>query len=162
MLQTKKIEGKIWFTVTYQSNVDPYSDFQFWETITVTFKLLKRPPLPATHAVGEIYEVPPPLGITAIKNVRTRRLKLKKHSNFELVPDFPFLTFLIVKKRAWLSDKAETTRLKSAEVAIWFIVLVTVLVTIPGNAQFVNNYRCWACDYCHDIRKKNITAITVT
>ena len=59
MLQTKKIEGKIGFTVTDQSNVDPYSDFQFCETLTVTFELLKRPPLPATHAVGEIYEVPP-------------------------------------------------------------------------------------------------------
>ena len=60
MLQTKKIEGKIGFIVTDQSNVDPYSDFQFWETLRVTSELLKRPPLAAAHAVGKIYEVPPP------------------------------------------------------------------------------------------------------
>ena len=60
MLQTKKIEGKIGFIVTDQSNVDPYSDFQFWETLRVTSELLKRPSLVAAHAVGKIYEVPPP------------------------------------------------------------------------------------------------------
>ena len=62
MLQTKKIEGKIGFIVTDQSNVDPYSDFQFWETLRVTSELLKRPSLVAAHAVGKIYEVPPPPG----------------------------------------------------------------------------------------------------
>ena len=60
MSQTKKFEGKIVFTITDQSKIDPYSDFESWETLTVTFERLKRPPLAAAHAVGQIYEVPPP------------------------------------------------------------------------------------------------------
>ena len=59
MPYTKKFEGRIVFTVTDQSKVDPYSDFELWETLTVTFERLKRPPLGAAHAVGQICEVPP-------------------------------------------------------------------------------------------------------
>ena len=59
MPQTKKFEGKFVFTITDQSKIDPYSDFELWETLTVTFERLKRPPLGAAHAVGQIYEVPP-------------------------------------------------------------------------------------------------------
>ena len=55
-----KFEGKIVFTITDQSKIDPYSDFELWETLTVTFERLKRSPLGAAHAVGQIYEVPPP------------------------------------------------------------------------------------------------------
>ena len=57
-----KFEGKIVFTITDQSKIDPYSDFELWETLTVTFERLKRSPLGAAHAVGQIYEVPPPRG----------------------------------------------------------------------------------------------------
>ena len=57
-----KFEGKIVFTITDQSKIDPYSDFELWETLTVTFERLKRPPLGAAHAVGQMYEVPPPPG----------------------------------------------------------------------------------------------------
>ena len=60
MPHTKKFEGRIVFTVTDQSKIDPYSDFELWETLTVTFERLRRPPLGAAHAVGQIYEVPPP------------------------------------------------------------------------------------------------------
>ena len=56
-----KFEGKIVFTITDQSKIDPYSDFELWETLTVTFERLKRSPLGAAHAVGQIYEVPPGL-----------------------------------------------------------------------------------------------------
>ena len=59
MPQTNKFEGKIVLTITDQSKIDPYSDFELWETLTVTFERLKRPPLGAAHAVGQIYEVPP-------------------------------------------------------------------------------------------------------
>ena len=55
-----KFEGKIVFTITDQSKIDPYSDFELWETLTVTFERQKRSPLGAAHAVGQIYEVPPP------------------------------------------------------------------------------------------------------
>ena len=55
-----KFAGKIVFTITDQSKIDPYSDFELWETLTVTFERLKRSPLGAAHAVGQIYEVPPP------------------------------------------------------------------------------------------------------
>ena len=57
-----KFAGKIVFTITDQSKIDPYSDFELWETLTVTFERLKRSPLGAAHAVGQIYEVPPPPG----------------------------------------------------------------------------------------------------
>ena len=63
-----KFEGKIVFTITDQSKIDPYSDFELWETLTVTFERLKRSPLGAAHAVGQIYEVPPPGSSHAIKS----------------------------------------------------------------------------------------------
>ena len=53
-----KFEGKIVFTITDQSKIDPYSDFELWETLTVTFERLKRSPLGAAHAVGQIYAPP--------------------------------------------------------------------------------------------------------
>ena len=54
------------FTITDQSKTDPYSDFELWETLTVTFERLKRSPLGAAHAVGQIYEVPPPPGVRGL------------------------------------------------------------------------------------------------
>ena len=62
MPQSKKFEGKFVFTITDQSKIDPYSDFELWQTLTMTSERLKRPPLGAAHAVGQIYEVPPPPG----------------------------------------------------------------------------------------------------
>ena len=62
MPHSKKFEGRIIFTVTYQSKIDPYSDFELWETLKVTFERLRGPNLGATHAVGHIYEVPPTPG----------------------------------------------------------------------------------------------------
>ena len=63
MPQTKRFEGKFVSTTTDKSEIDPYSDFELWETLTVTFERLKRPPLGAAHAVGQMYEVLPPRGI---------------------------------------------------------------------------------------------------
>ena len=62
-----KFAGKIVFTITDQSKIDPYSDFELWETLTVTFERLKMPPLGAAHAVGQIYEVPPPRAFSSPK-----------------------------------------------------------------------------------------------
>ena len=45
MPQNKKFGGKIVFTVTDQSKIDPYSDFQLWHILTVTSKGLNKPPL---------------------------------------------------------------------------------------------------------------------
>ena len=66
MSHTKEFEVKIVFTITDRTKIDPYSDFELWETLRVTFEQLKRPPSGAAHTVDQIYEVPPPLGLGTI------------------------------------------------------------------------------------------------